>query len=126
MVQVICRNISSYRCACGLAISPEHATALLLFVFFLDVTIDRIIAGTADVIVIEDNCSSDVFSTAPGDGIVPSASAAMVIVGSPCPAAAAATISRSGSRPCILSPRYRCAPPNHSGLCLPFVLQYHR
>ena len=59
---------------------------------------DPIIAGTADVIVIEDSCSSDVGSAVPDDTIIPSTSDVIVIVGSPCPPAAAATKPRCGTQ----------------------------
>lgn len=73
-----------------------------------DGTPESIIAETAAVIVIEDSCSSDgspihTATSAPPSPAHPTADV-MVIVGSPCPAAAAGTKARSGTRFFITPP----------------------
>lgn len=57
-----------------------------------------IIAGTADVIDVEDSSSSDAGSVDPDKSIILSTSDVIVTVGSPCPPAAAATKPRFGTQ----------------------------
>jgi len=83
-------------------VSRECMSRLLLLL-----TQDPMIAGTADVIVIEDSFPNDVGSSDPDDSIIPSTSDVIVIVGSPCPQAAAAIKPRFCSRPHIPHSRYR-------------------